>query len=168
MRVLQPWVQAAARPGVFFVLGILTAIFMAVYGAVLVPAIELASGAPPPDVVLLKTPADFFAWLRTGGVEVRRLYGLFLVADTFYPVVYALFLGAWLWRLEPDGRLWFLPVWAAAADYVENLAQALLLYAYPAEPAELAAVAFVATPVKWALIALTLLALLGRALGRRR
>ncbi|WP_456444985.1 hypothetical protein [Oceanithermus sp.] len=168
MRVIQPWVQAAARPGVFFVLGAVTAVFMAVFAAVLVPAIELASGAPPPDVALLQTPADFFAWLRSGGAEVRRLYGLFLVADTFYPVVYALFLGAWLWRLEPWGRLWPLPVWAAAADYVENLAHALLLYAYPAEPAAPAVVAFVATPVKWAFIALTLLALLGRALGRRR
>lgn len=168
MRVLQPWVRAAARPGVFFVLGVVTVVFMAVFAAVLVPAIELASGAPPPDVALLQTPADFFAWLRAGGAEVRRLYGLFLVADTFYPVVYALFLGAWLWRLEPQGRLWPLPLWAAAADYLENLAHALLLYAYPAEPAALAAVALVATPVKWGLIALTLLAVLGRTLARRR
>ncbi|WP_456413715.1 hypothetical protein [Oceanithermus profundus] len=168
MRVFLPWVQAAARPGVFFVFGAVTVVFLAVFTAVLVPAIELASGAPPPDVVLLQTPADFFAWLRAGGAEVRRLYGLFLVADTFYPVVYALFLGAWLWRLDPGGRLWPLPIWAAAADYVENLAHALLLYAYPAEPAALAGVALVATPVKWGLIALALLAVLGRTLARRR
>jgi hypothetical protein len=98
---------------------------------------------------------------------VRRLYGLFLVADTFYPLVYALFFGAWLWRLEPQGRLWRLPVGAALADYVENLAHAALLALYPAEPYGLALVALVATPVKWAFIALTLLALLARSLGRR-
>jgi len=167
VRTIEPWVKAAARPGVFFVLGAVTVVFLAVFMAVLVPAVKLASGAPPPDVVLLQTPADFFAWLRAGGSEVRRLYGLFLVADSFYPVVYALFLGAWLWRLEPQGRLWWLPVWAAAADYLENLTHALLLYAYPAEPTWLAALALVATPVKWALIALSLLAVLGRTLARR-
>lgn len=167
MRLLLPWVQAAARPGVFFVLGAVTVVFLAVFLAVLAPAIVLVAGGPPPDMVLVQTPADFFAWLRAGGESVRRLYGLFLVADTFYPVVYALFLGAWLWRLEPRRRLWQLPVWAATADYVENLAHALLLYAYPAEPAALAGVALVATPVKWGLIALALLAVLGRTLARR-
>ncbi len=142
-------------------------IFLAVFMAVLAPALERVAGAPPPDMVLVQTPADFFAWLRAGGETVRRLYGLFLVADTFYPVVYALFLGAWLWRLEPGSRLWQLPVWAAVADYVENLTHALLLYVYPAEPVWVAAVALVATPVKWALITLTVLAILGRTWSSR-
>jgi len=166
MRVIQPWVQAAARPGVFFVLGAVTAVFMAVFAAVLVPAIELASGAPPPDVVLLQTPADFFAWLRVGGAEVRRLYGLFLVSDTFYPVLYALFLGGWLWRSDPGGRLWRIPLGAALADYLENLAHAWLLAVWPSEPYAVAWVAVVATPVKWGLIALTFLVLLARSLRR--
>jgi len=166
MTRLEPWINAAARPGVLLTLGIVTVVFMAVFMAVLAPAIALVSGSPPPDLLLVQMPADFFAWLRAGGAEVRRLYGLFLAADTFYPVIYALFLGGWLWRSDPGCRLWRIPLGAALADYLENMAHAWLLAVWPSEPYAVAWVAVLATPVKWALLALALLVLMTRSLRR--
>lgn len=164
MRFFEPWVRAAARPGVFLVLGVVSAVFLAVYAAVLVPALVLVAGSKPPDALLVQPPTGFFDWLRSGGAELRRLYGLFLVTDSFFPVVYALFLGGWLWRLEPDGRLWRIPLWAAFADYLENLAHAWILASWPSEPYLVAWVPLLVTPLKWALIAMTLLAIVERSL----
>jgi len=167
MQILEPWIRAAARPRVFFVLGAVTVVFLAVFLAVLAPAIALVAGSPPPDVLVAQLPEDFFAWLRSGGEQVRYLYGRFLIADTFFPVVYALFLGGWLYRLEPATRLWRLPVWAAVCDYIENLIHAALLWSFPAEPQWLAWFALVATLLKWVLVVLTLLAIMARSFARR-
>ncbi|WP_457631189.1 hypothetical protein [Oceanithermus sp.] len=166
---LEKLLEESSRPVVLWGLGLASVLFLLVFGAVITPAIEAVAGGPPPDVVFYQTPQQFAEWLQRGGEEVRRLYGWFLVADTFYPLIYGLFFAALLWRLSMGGKAWQLAVYAVLADYLENLMHALILLGYPSYPEWAVRVATVATPLKWGLLLLVLL----RAgwlwrLGRRR
>lgn len=169
MNAVERLVAESARPLVLWTLGAVTVIFMAAFSAVLTPAIEQVAGGPPPDVVLWQSPQQFASWLARGGAEVRRLYGWFLLADTFYPLVYGLFFAALLWKLSMGGKAWHLAVYAVLADYLENAMHAVILWQYPRFPDWAAWVAAVATPLKWGLLAVVLLraAYLWRQ-GRRR
>jgi len=157
MKTLEKLFQEIAIPPVLWGLGLVTVIFMLVFSAVITPAIEAVAGGPPPDVVLYQSPQQFHAWLERGGDVVRRLYGWFLVADTFYPLVYGLFFGALLWKLSLGGKAWHLAVYAVLADYLENLMHAIILASYPNFPDWAAWVAAIATPVKWGLLLLIFL-----------
>jgi len=157
MRQIEELLRESSRPSVLWTLGLATVIFMAVFSAVLTPAIELLAGGPPPDVVFYQTPEQLHAWLENGGPEVRRLYGWFLVADTFYPLVYGLFFAALLWKLSNGGKAWHLAVYVVLADYLENAMHAVILAAYPHYPEWAAWVATIATPLKWSLLLVVLL-----------
>jgi len=152
MRFLEKLVEESSRPLVLWSLGLATVLFMLVFSAVITPAIKAVAGGPPPDVVLYQTPQQFAAWLERGGETVRRLYGWFLLADTFYPLVYGLFFGALLWKLSLGGKAWHLAVYAVLADYLENLMHAVILASYPNFPNWAAWVATIATPLKWGLL----------------
>ncbi len=168
MKLLETWVRETARPWLLWVLGAVLVLFLAVFSAVITPAIELVAGGPPPDVVLFQTPAELAAWLERGGDEVRRLYGWFLVADTFYPIAYGLFFAGLLWRLQPGGKAWHLAVYAVAADYLENAMHAIILASYPSFPTWAAWVGAAATLLKWALLLVVVLRVLQLAWRRWR
>ncbi|WP_457636535.1 hypothetical protein [Oceanithermus sp.] len=157
MAKLESLIAESSRPLVLWVLGAASFVFMLVFTAVITPAIEAVAGGPPPDVVLYQTPQQFAAWLERGGAEVRRLYGWFLLADTFYPLIYGLFFAALLWRLSMGGKAWHLAVYAVLADYLENLMHAVILASYPNFPDWAAWVATVATPLKWTLLLVVVL-----------
>lgn len=168
MKFLETWVRETARPWLLGVLGAVSLLFLLVFGAVIVPAIEAVTGGPPPDLVLFQTPAELASWLERGGDEVRRLYGWFLVADSLYPVVYGLFFAGLLWWLHPGGKAWHLAVYAVVADYLENAMHAIVLASYPGFPGWAAWVGAVATLLKWAFLLLVVLRALQLAWRRWR
>ena len=157
MKFLEKLMEESSRPVVLWGLGLATILFILVFNGIIVPAIKIVAGGPPPDVVLFQTPQQFYAWLERGGDEVRRLYGRFLLADTFYPLIYGLFFGALLWRLSLGGKAWHLAIYVVIADYLENLMHAIILAYYPSFPNWAAWVATVATPLKWGLLLVILL-----------
>jgi len=166
--LLERLLEESARPLLLWVLGAATLLFLAVFVFLLSPALQALAGSPPPDVVLFQTPAALQGWLQKGGERARSLYLWFLLADTFFPLLYGLFLAALLWRLSMGGKAWHLAVYAVLFDYLENSCHALLIWSYPHFYVLLAWAAAFATLLKWLAIAAVLMRLVWLLLLNRR
>jgi len=152
MKIVARLIEESSRPVVLWGLGLATLLFILVFSAVITPAIRVIAGGPPPDVVFYQTPEQLHDWLERGGDQVRRLYGWFLLADTFYPLIYGLFFAALLWKLSNGGKAWHLAVYVVVADYLENAMHAIILASYPRYPDWAAWIATIATPFKWLML----------------
>jgi hypothetical protein len=163
-RVSRGWIVAAlAVPSV-----LLMALFN--FHPAAVPALlKAGNGTPPLDIQLGYGPADIESLLTTYGTEGRQRYAAFLAVDLVYAVCYGLFLAGLLRLLlrppvsRADSRwndLCLLPLFAGAADCVENVSILILIGIYPTVPAPLAYLASTATLVKWTLAAIALLSIL--------
>ena len=95
-------------------------------------AVDLACGAPAPDVRTAPSPAEVRAFIASCGPDGLAAYRDLQLVDLLYPAVNAAFLVlvlALLVSALPRGLRWVLalPVVAAVGDYAENVAAWTLL-----------------------------------------
>jgi hypothetical protein len=112
-----------------------------------------------PDSLCFFSPATLTALAASYGAEAARVYAWTeLTLDVVFPVAYALlFLLALTWAVSrafaPTSPLQraavVLPLGAAAADIVENIAFAIVFTAHPRAGAVVPWLAVVANAVKW-------------------
>jgi hypothetical protein len=163
-RVSRGWIVAAlAVPSI-----LLFALFN--FHPAAVPALlKAGNGTPPLDIQLGYGPSEVQSLLTTYGTEGRQRYAAFLAVDLVFAVCYGLFLAGLLrLALRPpvtraDSRwndLCLIPLFAGAADCVENVCILIFIAIYPTSPGPLAYVASTATLVKWTLAAIALLSIL--------
>jgi hypothetical protein len=97
-------------------------------------AVDLACGAPAPDVRTAPSPADVQTFIASCGPDGLAAYRDLQLVDLLYPAVNAAFLVlvlALLLSALPRGLRWVLalPVVGAVGDYAENVAAWTLLAA---------------------------------------
>ncbi len=122
-----------------------------------------------PDTFFHYSTDEVKMLLEQYGSTGRRLYFYSLMIDLVYPLVY----GAILWMIitalfqslslpasSCRFRLNKLPLGAAFFDYMENLAELIMLHRFPAGIDRIAPVAALFTSVKWSLVILSLLVVL--------
>jgi hypothetical protein len=115
------------------------AVFFASGARFAIPYVQLLCGQSPPDMRFTSTAAEVHGFLGACGPEGRWAYGAMEVADLFYPLVFAAFLGSSLavaLRLLAPARrglaaLASVPFVASAFDYLENACAWLALAAWP-------------------------------------
>lgn len=113
-----------------------------------------------------RTPDALFAAVDALGSDGRGQHRIgVLTLDTLIPLSYgwALFRGArfYLDRLGGPLPLAWLPVAAMACDFAENACIVALLNAHPARPRGIAVALLVVSWMKWLLLAITILGILG-------
>lgn len=116
------------------------------------------------------TPVQAYAWLAEYGSQGRRAYAVTLaIFDSVFPLLYASFLAVglrlvgarlglppWLRRLA--GRV---PFAATAANWLADAGILTMLLSYPHQPALVATLASVLTLIKFLVLAISAIALLG-------
>ncbi len=106
---------------------VFAAVFFGSSAPFAIPRVEDECGMRPPDVRFTSSSADVEQFLAACGTVGRDAYGNMLLADVFYPAVFALFLASSLtlvFRQMQAHRRWFMLVWlpviGAGFDYLEN------------------------------------------------
>jgi hypothetical protein len=128
----------------------------------------LSGGSGLIDMLLTYSPETAFGLIESYGEAGRTAYSYFTATgDVIFPVAYGLFLSLLLsWLLlrgtSPDSRLRLLnlvPMAAWAFDWLENVMILTMLGQYPNQSLLLAGASSLATSAKWAMSAVTFLAL---------
>lgn len=147
-------VTMLAQPRALVASGAATVALASVLFGVLIPAIQAACGARPPDIRAYTDPTQLHAFLDACGPVGRAAYTRLQLVDLLYPAVMASFsigaLTALAARLRPSGRwgwVWALPALSSAFDYLENVAAWVALVRFPAA-GELDALLGVASALK--------------------
>jgi hypothetical protein len=129
-------------------------------------------GAGSPDTSFLYSSEDLYHIAEAYGEQGRAAYvRARYTFDLIWPLVYVLFLTSgisWTYgRAFEEGSRWrranLLPLLAALADYLENLATSVVMLRYPARTDVLDVLAPVFTATKWALIGASFAALIAGA-----
>lgn len=122
-----------------------------------------------PDLSLAYSPSELYAIAGDYGPEGRAAYiRVRFTFDVVWPVVYTLFLVTALsWsarRAFAAGSRWqrvnLVPLLAALFDYLENVGTSLVMARYPARTPVAAALAMLATPLKWLFVLASVVLLL--------
>lgn len=132
---------------------------------------EQATGsAASPDTSFLYTPADLYRMAESYGEQGRHAYvRARFTFDLVWPLVYTLFLVtavSWVFgrAFAPDSR-WqranLAPLLGALFDYLENLSTSLVMLRYPAHTPAVDLLAPLFTALKWGLLGVSFLLLLG-------
>jgi len=160
------WLNRLSRGWLVVVLGcVFVAFLLFVLPQMAERSQSYAAGVGTPDTSLTYTPETLYAMFDAYGPAGRQqyLHGRYTF-DLAFLLAYGLFLSAWIgysftkvWPTKPDGRGWArVGLAAMGADFVENLSLALIVVIYPRPVIALAALAAIATPVKWILVTLAL------------
>lgn len=168
---------------------LLLGIFFLLFVATLLPRAaetnaSYSQGAGSPDTSFLYSAERLYDMAQAYGVEGRRAYvRARLTYDLAFPLIYGSFYATAIaytlrkaWPRQPRPWGWsVLPLWAAAADLVENAAVVGVMLLYPDPSILLAGLAAFATPIKWLLVGVAIfltifgsLAWAAAALRRRR
>jgi hypothetical protein len=162
-RVSTGWVALAA-------LLIFTLFIVLVLPQQATEAEQETGSADSPDTSFFYTPADLYRMAESYGEEGRQAYvRARFTFDLVWPLVYTLFLVtaiSWVFgrAFAPDSR-WqranLVPLLGALFDYLENLSTSLVMLRYPAQTAAVDLLAPLFTALKWGLLGVSFLLLLG-------
>lgn len=123
--------------------------------------LALTGGLPILDTRLAYTFDDVNELLTALGASGRQLYTYHQIADSLFPLAYALtmafVLGTLVRRVSPENArtraMVLLPLLGALFDYLENALIATQIASYPALSPAIIAVASAMTGAKWILMA---------------
>lgn len=142
------------------------------FPAVLFPALGIGD-IKPLDLYFSYSPEQAYAYLDALGAAGRSAYTRMLsFPDLVFPLIYAMALSTALMlllrRLLPFSRLslCLFPFMIVIADWMENLSLLFITRRFPEKSDVIAGCASVLTSLKWTLIVLTLLILLGAVVVR--
>jgi hypothetical protein len=131
---------------------------------------ELETGsAVSPDTSFFYTPGDLYRMAESYGEQGRQAYvRARFTFDLVWPLVYTVFFVTaigWVYRAFPPGsrlqRANLVPLLAALFDYLENLSTSVVMARYPAQTAVLDRLAPLFTMLKWELVGLSFILLVG-------
>ena len=126
------------------------------------------------ELLFVSTPDELFSSFEGYGEQGRVVYALGTATiDMIFPAASALFQGILITMLVRRAfpsrpgwqRLNLLPSGAALLDILENLGLLVLLLGYPGRLTALAAVTSVITALKWTMVGLSFVTIVGLALG---
>lgn len=164
--LIQHPVQLLARFASIPVLLLLTLLAL-LFPALLFPALGMED-IRPLDLYFCYSPEQAYAYLDALGAAGRSAYArMLLFPDLVFPLVYAMALSIALMlvlrRLLPLPRLslCLFPFLIVVADWLENLSLFIVTREFPERADVIAGYAGFFTSLKWMLIALTVLILLG-------
>ena len=142
------------------------------FPAVLFPVLGI-DDLKPLDLYFSYRPEQVYEYLETLGATGRSAYTrMLLIPDLVFPVIYAMALSIALMlvlrRLLPLARLslCLFPFLIVIADWLENLSLFIVTREFPERADAIAGYASLFTSLKWVLMALTVLILLGFVLFR--
>ncbi len=169
MRVYDVMERLARNRVALLIIFILTVSVSIVVMAIIMPQLNIISaGLPILDTRLTYTYNDVEVLLTTLGTEGRELYSILHIWDSIYPAAYGLLLAICVAALVTRSQnalaraRWceLVPIAAAAADYVENIAIQTQITAYPVLSAPVIYCASISTTIKWILLGASLITLL--------
>jgi hypothetical protein len=158
--------RLAARRNILILLGLFLLFTLVIFPLLTARLTSLSGGVSLLDNEFSYTPEKAFQMISSYGTDGRPFYLITtLTADLLYPLIYALLLSLamiYFFRKtfsqdSPVQGVFYLPIAAMVADYLENICLVILLASFPQWLEGLAQAANIFTGLKWGLLLASIL-----------